>query len=127
MLWIAVAIGGALGSMARHAVNVVFARVTGAPTPLGTAAVNLVGSLVIGYLAGLIAAERLSMTTTMRTFVFVGILGGFTTFSSYMLDSLALMESSRQGAAALNLAGQLLAGLALVVVGYKLGLAHTGG
>ena len=84
----AVALGGALGSLARHGVNIAFAHIFGRPVPLATAAVNLAGSAAIGILAGLIASRRLTMTPNMRTFVFVGLLGGFTTFSSFMLDTL---------------------------------------
>jgi CrcB protein len=75
---------------------------------------------VIGVLAGVVATERLSMSSTMRTFVFVGILGGFTTFSSFMLDSFTLLENSPLRAIA-NLAGQLLIGFLLILVGFRLG------
>ena len=90
MIWLAVAAGGALGSMARHGVNILFAHVLERAVPYATAAVNLVGSATIGLLAALIAAGRLQWSTELRTFVFVGILGGFTTFSSFMLDTLTL-------------------------------------
>jgi CrcB protein len=90
MIWLAVAAGGALGSIARHGVNVFFSHVLERAVPYATAAVNLTGSLIIGLLAGLIACGRLHMSTELRTFVFVGILGGFTTFSSYMLDTFTL-------------------------------------
>jgi CrcB protein len=73
-------------------------------------------------LAGALAAERLSMSPFARTFVFVGILGGFTTFSSFMLDSLTLMHADAPGKAAVNLAGQLVLGLALTISGYYLAL-----
>ena len=120
MIWMAVLVGGALGSAARHAVNMSAERWLGKPGPLSTATVNMIGSLVIGLLAGAIAARRLTMTTTVRAFVFVGILGGFTTFSSFMLDSLTLLEGGAPGHAALNLVGQLVLGFMLVYVGYRL-------
>ena len=101
MIWLAVAAGGALGSVARHGVNVFFSNVLERAVPYATAAVNLTGSLIIGLLAGLIASGRLHMSTETRTFVFVGILGGFTTFSSYMLDTLTL-EHGGQHALALS-------------------------
>src|SRR3954468_18176493 len=85
MIWLAVAAGGALGSMARHGVNILFAHVLERAVPYATASVNLAGSAAIGLLAALIAAGRLHWSTELRTFVFVGILGGFTTFSSFML------------------------------------------
>src|SRR5262245_13894298 len=88
--WLAVIAGGALGTAVRHGVNVWFARHLAYPTPYPTAAVNLIGAGIIGILAGAIAAGRLHMSGPLRSFVFVGILGGFTTFSSYMLDTLTL-------------------------------------
>jgi len=120
--WIAVLLGGALGSVARHGVNVVTARMVGAPSPWATAAVNMTGSIAIGLLAGALAANRLSMSRPMQTFVFVGILGGFTTFSSFMLDSLTLIQIGVPMKGALNLVGQLVLGLSLTYAGYYVGL-----
>jgi CrcB protein len=122
MTWVAVMLGGAVGTAARHAVNVAAARLISVPVPWATAIVNMVGSLVIGVLAGALAAERLSMSPFTRTFVFVGILGGFTTFSSVMLDTLTLMHAGMPMKGALNLGGQLVLGLALTVAGYYLAL-----
>ena len=122
MVWMAVAVGGALGSLARHAVNVVFGHVLERSVPYATAAVNLVGAAVIGVLAGLIASGRLEMSTPVRTFLFVGILGGFTTFSSFMLDTLTLGTGAEPAVAFWNVAGQVGAGLVLVWAGYHVGL-----
>jgi len=121
MTWLAVLAGGAFGTAARHLVNVASARVLGTSAPYATAMVNLAGSLAIGLLAGALVARRFSLSLNAQTFVFVGILGGFTTFSSFMLDSLTLLETGRPGQAVLNLGGQLLAGLMLVYAGYRLG------
>ena len=122
MTWLAAAAGGALGSLARHIVNQAFAVVMTRPSPWATASVNLLGSAVIGVLAGLAASGRLSMSPAWRVFVFVGILGGFTTFSSFMLDTLTLSHSGESGLAFANVAGQLLAGLAVVWLGYWLAM-----
>lgn len=122
MIWVAVGVGGALGSMLRHGVNIITARWLGGPGPWGTFTVNMVGSLAIGLLAGLLAADRLTMTPTTRTLVFVGIIGGFTTFSSYMLDTLTLAESGNGLGAVLNVVGQVALGYALAFMGYRLGL-----
>jgi CrcB protein len=119
--WLAVALGGAIGSMARHGVNVVVARL-GQSVPYATVAVNLVGCAVIGILAGLIASARLSMTPTARLFVFVGVLGGFTTFSSFGLDTFTLAREGRHAAALGNVAIQVILGLAAVAGGYFVGL-----
>ncbi len=123
MIWLAVAVGGALGSMARHGVNVFFAHVLERSIPYATGVVNLVGSVVIGLLAALIATGRLHMSTELRTFVFVGILGGFTTFSSFMLDTFTLGHGGDHSLAFWNVALQVALGLAAVWGGYRLGSA----
>jgi CrcB protein len=122
MIWLAVAVGGALGSMARHGVNVVVAHLLERAAPHATAVVNLTGSLAIGALAGAIAAGRLQMSVEMRAFVFVGILGGFTTFSSFMLDTLTLGHGGNQTLAISNVAIQIVFGFAAVWAGYRLGM-----
>ena len=122
MKWLAVALGGALGSVARHGVNIATARMLGEAGPWSTATVNIVGSLAIGILAGAFAAERLSMSLPARTFLLVGILGGFTTFSSFMLDSFTLMHTGAPLRAAHNLIGQLLIGVVVTYLGYNAGL-----
>ena len=123
MIWLAVAAGGALGSMARHGVNLLFARALERAIPYATAAVNLVGSAVIGLLAALIASGRLEMSTELRTFIFVGILGGFTTFSSYMLDTFTLGHGGEPGLALWNVVMQTGFGLLAVWAGFRLGHA----
>jgi fluoride exporter len=123
MIWLAVAAGGALGSMARHGVNVYFAHVLERSIPYATGVVNLIGSIVIGLLAALIATGRLHMSTELRTFVFVGVLGGFTTFSSFMLDTFTLGHGGDHSLAFWNVALQVALGLVGVWGGYRLGTA----
>ena len=123
MIWLAVGAGGALGSMARHGVNIFFGHVLERATPYATATVNLVGSAVIGLLAALIATGRLQWSAEWRTFVFVGILGGFTTFSSFMLDTFTLGHGGDHALAFWNVAVQTAAGLLAVWAGYRLGTA----
>jgi CrcB protein len=120
--WLAVGVGGALGSMLRHAVNVVVHdRWMVTRFPVATAIVNLVGCLAIGVLAGAVASERLALRLYWREFVFVGLLGGFTTFSTFGLDTF-LLERTSPGAAMLNVAVQVLGGLMALWVGYRVGL-----
>src|SRR3954469_21861419 len=69
MIWLAVGGGGALGTMARHAVNILVAHFVGRTVPYATAAVNLAGAVVIGLLAGLIAAGRLQLSEAARAFI----------------------------------------------------------
>ena len=119
MTWIAVAVGGALGSMARHAVNHVAGQTR---FPVGTAIVNLAGCFIIGLLAGLLASGRIVGPRYWREFVFVGLLGGFTTFSTFGLDTFLLTRTHSAGLAALNIAAQVIGGLLVLWIGYRLGL-----
>ena len=114
----AVALGGAIGSLARHGVNAAFALMFARPVPYATAAVNVTGSIVIGVLTGLLASGRLTMSPNMRAFVFVGLLGGFTTFSSFMLDTLTLTHGGDHALAMSNIIGQVGVGLLAVYAGY---------
>lgn len=118
--WVAVGVGGALGAMARHGVNRIV--LDGWPAlrfPLATLIVNVLGSCVFGLLAGLIASNRLEMRPHWREFVFVGILGGFTTFSTFAGDVVTLARSGLQALALVNVILQV----ALAVAGLSAGLA----
>ena len=122
MTWLAIAVGGAIGSVGRHAVNqLVHTRWLTTRFPLGTVAVNLIGCLIIGLLAGLIASDRIALRLQWREFVFVGLLGGFTTFSTFGLDTFLLARTDSVGQAAFNVALQVVGGLLAVWVGYSLG------
>ncbi|MEX2273038.1 MAG: fluoride efflux transporter CrcB [Vicinamibacterales bacterium] len=115
MIWLAIGAGGALGAMARHGVNhLVHQRALSATFPFGILVVNVAGSFAIGIIAGLLAHNRLELSYTARTFVIVGFLGGFTTFSSFSLDTLALVRDGHLGQAIWNVAGQV--GLSLLGV-----------
>jgi CrcB protein len=118
--WVAVAVGGALGSMARFAVQLGVERVTGRAVPGATAIVNIGGCFVIGLLAGALAGDRLQLSSEMRAFVFVGLLGGFTTFSSFGLDTLVLVQEGRAVTAATNVAVQLAVGFLGLYGGYAM-------
>lgn len=121
MMWIAVALGGALGSLARHFVNIEIAhRLERAFW--ATFIVNVAGCVTIGLLAGRIASGRLPLTPLARTFVFVGVLGGFTTFSTFGLDTFTLGHGGQHQAAAWNIIGQVTLGVGGVWLGYYLGL-----
>ena len=121
MTWLAVAVGGALGSLGRHGVNILFAHVLERSVPYATAAVNILGAWMIGLLAALIATGRLHMSTEWRTFVFVGILGGFTTFSSFMLDTFTVGHGGDHALAFWNVALQTAFGLVAVWTGFRIG------
>jgi len=122
MVWLAIGIGGALGSMARHGVNhLVHDRWPLMRFPLATLAVNVVGCLVIGVLAGLIVSERITLRFYWREFLFVGVLGGFTTFSTFGLDTMTLAKTHSMTAAAWNVIGQVGLGLIAVQIGILVG------
>lgn len=124
MVWLLVGAGGALGAMARHALNhVIHQRMLASTFPLGIFVINVAGSLAIGAIAGLLASSRLHLGYQTRTFLVVGLLGGFTTFSSFSLDTLALMRDGHQAQAAWNVFGQVGLGLLGAWAGFRL----TGG
>jgi fluoride exporter len=121
LVWIAVGAGGALGSLARHAVNrAVQQQWPLLRFPLATLLVNVAGCAVIGALAGLIASGRLQLRPTWREFVFVGLLGGFTTFSTFGLDTITLVRAGDTARAVTNVAVQVVFGLAAVYAGLVL-------
>ena len=123
MVWLLVGVGGALGAMARHGLNLlIHRRLVETRFPIGIFFVNVVGSFTIGLIGGLVASERLSWSTPARTFVVVGILGGFTTFSSFSFDTLALAREGFVTHAWWNAVGQVLLSLAAVWLGFFLGM-----
>ena len=128
MVWVLVGAGGALGSIARHGLNRVVHQATLASTfPLGIFLVNVIGSAAIGVLAGIVASGRTTMSVEVRTFLIVGFLGGFTTFSSFSLDTLTLMRAGHSGQALWNVAGQVGLSLIGVWLGFGAGLRMTDG
>ena len=121
-LLLAIAIGGALGSVARHYVSTGVYHVTGPAFPYGILAVNVIGGLVMGIVVEL-GALKLNYSPEIRAFLTTGILGGFTTFSAFSLDTALLIERGDWlGSAAYVMAsvalsvGALFAGLWLVRV-----------
>jgi CrcB protein len=122
MTWLLVAAGGAVGSLARHGLNhIIHQRALASTFPLGIFLINIGGSAVIGLIAGLLASGRLHWTYPARTFVIVGVLGGFTTFSSFSLDTLALARDGHHAQALWNVAGQVALSLIGVWAGFRLG------
>jgi fluoride exporter len=91
--YLAVAVGGAMGSVARFWLAGVMTTLTGPRFPWGTLLINVVGSFVIGLVAAAtLTPERIAMHPTMRVFLMTGVCGGFTTFSAFSLQTLELMQ-----------------------------------
>lgn len=92
--WIAVALGGAIGSMGRFWLAGAMAALTGPRFPWGTLLINVLGSFVIGLVAGLtLTPGRVGMHPDLRIFLMTGVCGGFTTFSAFSLQTLELMQA----------------------------------
>lgn len=104
-----IAIGGAVGSVCRYLLSAAVLRTLGTLFPAGTFVVNVVGCVIFGAITGL-AMERITLTPELRAFLLAGVLGGFTTFSSYMNESVVLVREGQFAWAALNLGGQVVVG-----------------
>src|SRR5437867_515617 len=92
-------------------------RATGTLFPIGTFAVNLVGCIVFGAIAGA-AEQRMPLSPQLRALLLIGLLGGFTTFSSYAFESFALVRDGQFFAATVNIVGQMVAGLVGLWIAY---------
>ncbi len=119
-----VALGGAIGSAARYLVGVFIGNYFGPYFPWGTFIVNVSGSFLIGLVLGLVGGGILP--TEARPFLAVGILGGYTTFSTYSHESLQLIQDGQLGVVVLNTLGQVALGLAAVYFGVVLARALGG-
>ena len=110
--------GGFIGAASRYGVLVGVGRLLGQPAfPWGVLAANVLGSLIIGVLAGL-AETRQIFSPEARLFLFIGVLGGFTTFSSISNDTFVLLRNAEYLSAAGNVLLSVLLGLAAVALGY---------
>ncbi len=122
MDFLAVALGGAAGSVARYAVQGAFRAWLGTAFPWGTLAVNLLGSLLIGLCAA--AAER--SWPWLRPWAMTGFLGGFTTFSAFSFENVHLIRNGQGLAFTLNIIVSMIGGAALAWAGYLGGRALAG-
>ena len=109
-----VALGGAAGSVLRYMTNVAAGRLFGTQFPAGTLAVNVLGSFLMGML---VVALAKTSGTRHAPFLMTGLLGGFTTFSAFSLDTLTLYERGQPGVAAAYVAGSVVLSLAAIVAG----------
>ena len=120
-------IGAGLGGVLRHGVNLTAARWFGTGFPWGTLAVNVVGSLVMGLLAGYFAfRDGLNWTQHARLFLTTGVLGGFTTFSTFSLDVVLLLERGETGSATIYALASLIVSVLALFAGLLLVRALAG-
>jgi CrcB protein len=114
-----IAIGGAVGSVCRYLLSSAVLRMLGTLFPAGTFVVNVVGCLVFGAVAGL-TQERISISPEVRALLLAGVLGGFTTFSSYMNESFVLVREGQFLWAGLNLGGQVVTGFVAFWIAFSI-------
>ena len=119
MGYVIVFAGAGIGGALRHGVNLAAARLFGLGFPFGTIIVNVLGSFLMGSLGGYFA-YRTGMPQHLRLFLTTGILGGFTTFSAFSLDTALLIERHAYALAAGYVLGTVFAGLIALFVGMAL-------
>ena len=120
---IAIALGGACGSVLRFLVSSGIYQWLGRGFPFGTLAVNVIGCFLMGLLAEALILQRISLTLEFRAAILVGVLGGFTTFSSFSLETLYLLEQGSFSKAAINVLVSVATCLLAVWLGLILGRA----
>ena len=118
MLVLMIALGGAFGAVARYGLSGWVQNALDTSFPLGTMAVNVLGSLLLGFTLPLF--ESLAWSAEVRTMVTIGFLGAFTTFSTFSYEAVVLLEGGEWGRAGLYMGGSLLLGLVGVLSGMAL-------
>ena len=119
-VWLAVAVGGAIGSVFRYGIGQLTTTVLGATPVLATFAVNVSGSFLLGIFYTL-CNERLITSIELRVLIGVGLIGGYTTFSTFSFETIGLIESGEFFKAITNILGNLLFGLGAAYLGILMG------
>lgn len=109
-------LGGGSGALLRYALSGATHRVMGAKFPWGTLSVNFLGCLLMGILWGI--SERYIVPQRARLFLFTGLLGAFTTFSTFGLETFSLLRDGQHATAAGNILASNIGGIALLVLGF---------
>jgi len=113
-----IAAGGAIGAVLRYLVSETAFKIAGAGFPWGTMTANLIGCFIIGIMWGVF--DAFNFGTNARMFVFVGILGAFTTFSTFAIDNFALLKEGQMHLLTANILISNIVGIALVFAGISL-------
>ncbi|EPR44110.1 CrcB-like protein [Desulfovibrio sp. X2] len=117
-----IATGGAAGALCRYGMASAVQRIAGIGFPLGTFVVNICGCFLFGLMTGLFEG-RLGLPPELRFAVMTGFLGAYTTFSTYAFESSMLLREGQWLYAAVNIAGQVVVGLAAVFIGLNIARA----
>jgi fluoride exporter len=112
-----IALGGSIGAIARYGLAGFVQRFTTPYFPFGTFAVNIAGCFAFGLLAG-VAEHRFALGSEARAFLLIGVLGGFTTFSTFSYETFQLLRDAEIMRAALNMVGQVGVGLFAMWLGF---------
>lgn len=115
---LAVASGGAIGSIGRYLLSIIAEKIAGLNFPAGTFAVNIIGSLLIGFCWNYF--DKIHISNEFRLFVFTGFLGGFTTFSTFTRESAQLIKAGESGYAVSYMLVSNIVGLSAVFLGFYL-------
>jgi len=111
-----IALGGAIGTLLRYIAGGLDYRFSGGVFPISTLVVNITGSLVIGFLWGIV--DRFTVSPNVRLFVFIGVLGGYTTFSTFSLETFNLMRDGEYRIALMNVILSVILSIGAVFLGY---------
>ncbi|TRZ49632.1 fluoride efflux transporter CrcB [bacterium] len=111
-----IALGGAIGTLLRYIAGGLDYRFSSGVFPISTLVVNVTGSLAIGFLWGIV--DRFTVSPNVRLFVFIGILGGYTTFSTFSLETFNLMRDGEYRIALMNVILSVILSIGAVFLGY---------
>ncbi len=113
---IMIALGGAIGSLLRYFIVELTLKLTGTVFPWGTIAVNLIGCFIIGIVWGIV--DKFGINPNLKMFIFIGLLGSFTTFSTFALENFYFLKNGEISFLALNIAVSNIIGILLVFIGF---------
>lgn len=119
MKFLYLALGGSIGAILRYLISIFSIKYMAWGFPMGTLTVNLIGSFLIGFAFVFLGRDQIALN--LKIFLFIGIFGSFTTFSTYMFESLEMFKNGMAKAAFFYIAISNILGLVLVYIGFQLG------